>query len=91
MTMDHNRLVAALTKAGATITTSDHRADQFYATKGTRTVQWYTQEGFPNKERPAAVCVHWASPHTDAMTDCFCDTFYHTIKGAVASLDRATG
>lgn len=86
--IDHLRLVAALTKAGATVTAMDHRPDAFIATKGARVVCWYTQEGYPNKDRPAATCVHWPSPHTDAQTDCFCDSYYHTIKAAVASLDR---
>ncbi len=84
---DHIRLLAALTKAGATISNPDERrSDLFHAVKGGRVVIWYTQEGFPNKERRSAVCVHTPSPHTDVQTDCFCDRFHHTIKSAVAAL-----
>ena len=83
--MDHIRLTNALTKAGATIT---GEGDRFRATKGTREIRWYTQEDWQKPGRMEAICVRWPSPQTDSSTDCFCDTYYDTIKGAVASLDR---
>lgn len=60
---------------------------KWYARKGSNVVEWYTQEGYPVAEKLRAVCICSPSPHTDVMTDCFCDTFHHTIKAAVAALD----
>ena len=86
--MDHKRLTNALKKAGATITSDGHRHS---ATKGDRMIRWFTQDGFRNgeftSENPEAVCVVTPSPHTDSMTDCYCDRHHDTIKGAVASLE----
>lgn len=87
--IDHLRLTAALTKAGATVTAQEHRPDAFIARKGDRLVCWYTQAGFPNAERLAATCVRTPSPHTDAQTDCFCDTWHHTIKAAAGFIGGA--
>jgi hypothetical protein len=86
--MDHIRLVNALTKAGATVTKDEHHPTRYQATKGERYILWFTQDGYPKPERLAAVCVHTPSPHTDVMTDCFCDTYHDTIKGAVHALTR---
>lgn len=66
--------------------------------KNNECVEWSTQDGFvPAKDGVEAhwdannqITTHvtWRSPHTDAMTDCFCDSYYHTIKSAVAALQR---
>lgn len=81
----HTRLVNALTKAGATVTNGAN--DKWIATKGDRRVEWFTQQGYPDKDKLRAVCICTPSPYTDVMTDCFCDTFHHTIKSAVAAVN----
>jgi len=63
-----------------------------------RNVEWHVQAAFvPAKDgkaawydesNPITTYVCWRSPQTDIMTDCFCDSFYHTIKEAVNSLVR---
>ena len=89
--MNHKRLINALTKAGATITNphADNGKDPYYfvATgKNGEKVCWYVQKKWNDESVLEAVSVHSPSPHTDIMTDCFCDTFYHTIKGAAAAV-----
>jgi hypothetical protein len=93
--MNNNRLIAAATKAGATVTITSRMpcgAPHCYvAQKGEKRVVWYVQDGFRNgnftKDEMDAVCVHTPSPHTDAMTDCYCDYHHKTIKSAVAALN----
>lgn len=86
--MNHKRLLNALAKVGATVTSEPHGKTmvRYRATKGDRVLAWYAQPKWNKPEELEAVSVHYPSPHTDIMTDCFCDTFYHTIKGAVESL-----
>ena len=86
--MNHKRLLTALTKVGATVTNEPHGKSmvRFRATKGEEVLCWYAQKKWDKPEELEAVSVHSPSPHTDIMTDCFCDTFYHTIKGAAESL-----
>ena len=84
--MNLKRLTNALAKAGATITRSDYRTDYYFAHKpGCDTVSWYT-EGEGDKAR--ATCVSTSSPHTDIMTDCFCDRFFHTIKSVAYNFSK---
>ena len=77
----NTRLVSALKKAGAEVTYNGHK---WYAEKAGRVVEWFTQAGFPNKDKLVAVCICSPSPDTDVQTDLFMDTFHHTIKEAVA-------
>ena len=86
--MNHQRLLNALHKVGATVTNEPHGKSmtRFRAAKGDRVVVWYAQKKWDKPEELEAVSVHSPSPHTDIMTDCFCDTFYSTIKGAAESL-----
>ena len=66
--------------------------------KNGMSVEWHTQAGFvPAKDGAAAfwdesnqITTHttWRSPQTDLMTDCFCDSFYRTIKSSVDALVR---
>jgi hypothetical protein len=80
--MLHSRLLNAMKKTGAKIEKREKNA--FEATKEDgRKVRWYVQAGFSCKEKLSAICVHTPSIHTDIRTDCFCDTFYYTIKSAV--------
>ena len=61
-------------------------------------VVWHTQAAFvPAKDGVEAhwdesnqITTHttWRSPQTDLMTDCFCDSFYRTIKSSVDALVR---
>lgn len=86
--MNHKRLLNALAKVGATVTNEPNGKSmtRFRATKGDRVVVWYAQKKWNNPEELEAVSVHAPHPDTDAMTDLFMDTFYHTIKGAAESL-----
>jgi hypothetical protein len=94
--MNHKRLITALEKVGATVTATTNGmglANRFRAVGlNGRVLCWSIQNGWDKKTgsfdatNPEAVCVHWPSPDTDAMTDCFCDTFYKTIKAATRSL-----
>lgn len=79
--MQNKRLLNALAKAGATVTPFSWGHNGFQAIKGNNRIEWFVQG-----ER--AVCVCTPSPLTDAMTDCFCDHFHHTIKSAVREMDR---
>lgn len=63
----------------------------FVAKLGGNTIDWYTQENFNKKlgRNDGKLYVSFVtrrSPHTDVMTDCFCDTYEHKIKGAVRLL-----
>jgi hypothetical protein len=86
--MNHKRLLNALAKVGATVTNEPHTKTmvRYRATKGSEVLVWYAQPKWNKPEELEAVSVHSPSPHTDIMTDCFCDTFYHTIRAAAGSL-----
>lgn len=91
-TMQHKSLIYALTKAGAVITADDDRGGHFFASKGAKEIEWYTQRGFDDKaskfvdDKPSVSICFTRSKHTDSMTDCFCDTFHRNIKSAVAAV-----
>lgn len=87
--MLHTRLVNALTKAGAKVTADEYRNDHFFATLNDKKIDWFTQDGFDKKTKQftkekleVSVCTA-RSPHTDVQTDCFCDSYAHTIKEAL--------
>ena len=82
----HKRLVSALVKAGATISSKEDRPNTFYAEKGNKMIEWHIQEGYPDKTKMVATIIVQRSPYTDSQTDCFCDTFAHSIKHAVSLL-----
>ena len=91
--MRHSRLVSALTKLGIKVNAHEYRKNSFNATgPNGRRIQWYTQDGFDEKtlksltDCPEMGHVTEASPDTNAQTDCFCDTYYKTIKEAVEAL-----
>lgn len=58
-----------------------------------RKLEWHTQDGFVpakdgvdahwDKNNQVTRCVTWRSPDTDAMSDYFADSYFHTIKSAV--------
>jgi len=75
--MKHKSIYNAAKRAGATIL---HEGRHFTALKANRSIHWVMQDG-------AAICVRTKSPHTDIMTDCFCDRWHHTIKSAISSLE----
>jgi hypothetical protein len=97
-TMTHKRLVSAFLKAGCKVEEQPRRGNpSFIATnpKNGDMVEWHTQpafvyvkggESYYDEKNPITTYVVARSPHTDAMTDCFCDTFYHTIKEAVKAI-----
>jgi hypothetical protein len=86
--MQHTRLVKALTKAGATVSNVpawNGKESRTWSAKGDKTtIYWYTQDSMDGTVD--AICVHEKSPHTDIQTDMFCDTYFYTIRSAVASL-----
>lgn len=66
--------------------------------KNGRSLEWYVQAGFvPAKDgKPASwdesnlvtTYIVQRSPHTDAMTDCYCDNYFHSIRAAIAEITR---
>ena len=65
----------------------------FEATLDGERIDWYTSENFNDKKgdydgRLYVGYVTKRSPHTDSMTDCFCDSYRDTIKAAVGLLNR---
>lgn len=87
--MNLKRLLNALAKVGATVTTPHDNigGPRYYKAVGKtgEVICWYVQPHWKTGE-PEATSVHSPSPHTDIMTDCFCDTYYNTIKGAVQAV-----
>lgn len=75
--MQTKTLISRLTKAGASIESDPNHSSRYVATSAYGTVIWFDQDG-------SAIAVHTPSRHTDAMTDCFCDRFHHTVKSAVS-------
>jgi hypothetical protein len=96
----HKRLTSAFVKAGCTVESDERNAHRFVVKnpKNGRVMEWYTQAAFvPAKDgkeasfddgNPVTTYVVERSPHTDIMSDCFCDTFHHSIKAAVAAIAR---
>ena len=85
--MDHLRLLKALTKAGATITNphaSNGKEPRYFVATGKsgEKVCWYVQKKWDDESKLEAVSVHSPHPDTDAMTDLFMDTYFHTIVAA---------
>lgn len=85
--MNHTRLLNALAKVGATVTNEPNGKSmtRFRASKGSEVLCWYAQPHWKTGELEAVI-VHAPHPDTDAMTDLFMDTFFHTIRAASASL-----
>jgi hypothetical protein len=97
--MTHKRLVSAFTKAGCIVKKmEDRRGNPGYVATNPKTkecVEWYTQakfvyvkggESYYDETDPVTMSVCSAHPDTDAMRDLNMDTFYHTIKSAVAAI-----
>jgi len=82
------RVQSAFIKAGATIVAHGTN-NGFKATKGANTVIFYHQEGFPDRSVRSVSLMFSPSPHTDIMTDCFCDSYHHNIKSAVYALNES--
>jgi len=63
----------------------------FKATLNGNCIDWYTSENYNLKlgqydGRLFVGHVTMRSPYTDSMTDCFCDSYRDTIKGAIGLL-----
>jgi len=96
--MLHKRLVTALVKIGAKVEErergfKDTHCKHFVATLGSESIDWYTSRNWNKKlndydDQLYVDNVVKRSPHTDAMTDCFCDSFRDTIKAAIGLLSR---
>jgi hypothetical protein len=97
-TMTHKRLASAFVKAGCTVEEQPRRGNRNFIATNPKTgecVEWHTQPAFVfvkggtsyyDEANPITTYVVARSPHTDSMRDCFCDSFYHTIKSAVAAI-----
>lgn len=79
--MQLKRALTAFAKAGCTIK-HDEASTRYYATKGTNTLLFYEN----GKGSGEVYNFTWRSPQTDVMTDCFCDSYFHSIKSAVKFL-----
>ena len=83
-----DRLVNAFKKAGATVEVKESEKSLYYgrgwAELNGRRLEFSYQAGFPVESKRTVSIISSRSPQTDIMTDCFCDTFFNTIKGAVA-------
>ena len=98
MIITHKRLVSAFLKAGMSVTQQERRGNPSYIAtnpKNGKCVEWHTQpkfvhvtggDSYYDEKNPITTYVVARSPHTDIMTDCFCDSFYHTIKEAVRAI-----
>jgi hypothetical protein len=96
--MTHKRLVSAFRKAGCTVTEQERRGNPSFIAENPKTgecVEWHTQpkfvhvkggDSYYDEKDPITTYVVARSPQTDIMTDCFCDSFYHSIKSAVAAI-----
>lgn len=82
------RLTNALKKVGATVEIIEidktHNYGRGVARLNNRVLEFTYQPGFPDRSKATVPIIVVPSPHTDIMTDCFCDTFFDTIKSAVA-------
>ena len=93
----HKRLVSAFIKAGCTVEELPRHSNHSYLAtnpKNGKSLEWHTQAAFVpatkswDESNPVTTYVVARSPYTDAMTDCFCDSFYDTIKGAVKAIQN---
>ena len=82
-----NRLVNAFKKAGATVEVKESEKTPYFgsgwAELNGRRLEFNYQAGFPVESKRTVSIIVSRSPQTDIMTDCFCDTFFDTIKSAV--------
>jgi hypothetical protein len=99
-TITHKRLVSAFKKAGCEVINvprfgSEGKVSNRWMAKNVkdgRSVEWHVQAGFDavtktwDESNLITTYVVKRSPHTDIMTDCFCDTFYHTIRESVRAI-----
>jgi hypothetical protein len=78
--MQLKRVLSAFAKTNVTVVKMGET--RYKATKGSVALEFYE-----NGKGSNSVCYFVErSPQTDASTDCFCDTFYNTIKAALARL-----
>lgn len=82
--MQFQRVLNAFAKNGVTVTTLSE-GYSYKATKGTQVLHFY-QNG---RDSGSVLHFTYRSPHTDASTDCFCDSYYNTIKAALHFLNGA--
>lgn len=79
--MQLDRILAAAARNGITIEQDKTRQDHFYLIKGEHKLDFYVDQ--TNNVGHAT----YRSPHTDAMTDCFCDSYFDTIKSIMHYLN----
>lgn len=79
--MQLSSLLSACLRNGVTISVPDPKRPNSYAISlGDRRLTFTSQDGYVRT-------LTWHSPQTDAMTDCYCDSYYHTIKDAMSYLN----
>lgn len=76
--MQLSRILSACALNGVTV--NKVRENYYVLTKGENRLTMHVQD-----DEVGYMTYH--SPQTDAMTDCFCDSYYHTIKGAMHHLN----
>jgi hypothetical protein len=79
--MKLSRILSAFAKNGITVEKSKYSDRTFIASKGGKSLDFYSQDG-----EYVGYFVE-RSPHTDSMTDCYCDSYVRTIEGAVRVLN----
>lgn len=88
MAVNLNRFVNAFKKAGATVEVNESEKSLYHGSGSAelngRRLEFSYQAGFPVESKRTVTIIYASSPHTDITTDCFCDTFFDTIKGAIA-------
>jgi hypothetical protein len=82
----HTRAINAFKKAGAEVRPHSRIKNGWVATKNGKSIEWFTQRGFPDETVLVVPSFCVAHPETDASVDLFMDTFYHTISSAVKAI-----
>lgn len=80
--MELSSILSACARNGVTVTQPiESRKDYYLLTKGDRRLDFYVgSNGYVSN-------IVYRSPHTDIMTDCFCDSYFDTIKSAMRELN----
>ncbi len=74
-------ILSACSKNGVTVTPpTPGRQNSYILTKGENVLTFHAQDDYVGY-------MTWHSPQTDVMTDCFCDSYYKTIKDAMHFLN----
>jgi hypothetical protein len=84
--MNLARVLSAFASHGITVEKVEGNMNRFVASRGDKRLTWYM-----NRDSDHVSYFTWNSPQTDMMTDCNCDSYFHTIKGAIQFLGGVKG